>query len=78
MIFDSAKLGYTAQGVAARLRTFVHYPKRDAAGNVAYGAGLEFEFPSWYAVHPPNDITRERVGLVAQLAAASPSSQAEA
>lgn len=68
MTVDSAGLGYSVN----RGEVFVHYPRRDPMyahrGSPRYGAGFPIgPIPDWYWTDPPNDITRERVAIWADL-----------
>lgn len=64
MILDSVGLGYHAKDG----EIFVHYPHRDAAGVITYGAGFPIgPIPDSYWTSPPNEATAERVAIWREL-----------
>jgi hypothetical protein len=53
---DRVQLEYTLRGG----QIYVTYPP-------TYTGGFPVDYPSWYETDPPNDITRERVGIWLEL-----------
>jgi hypothetical protein len=65
MRFDSHHLGYTRRGNSLH----VHYPKRDTAGNLTYGAGFAFDPEPQMELAPDS----ERAQLWREMLASHPS-----
>lgn len=51
MTFDPWGLGYTVE----RGQFFVHYPKRDVTGALAYGPGMAFDHRPEIALYPDSE-----------------------
>lgn len=64
MILDSVGLGHHCKDG----EIFVHYPNRNAAGDITYGTGFPIgPIPDSYWTSPPNEATAERVNIWGEL-----------